>query len=58
MDDIEAALARLKAHQVPLIDEEPRQGAHGRVAFVHPKGAHGVLIELVEHEQPEAEARG
>jgi methylmalonyl-CoA epimerase len=48
--DIEAALARLKALEVPLIDEVPRQGAHGRVAFVHPKGAHGVLIELVEHE--------
>lgn len=49
--DIESALARLKAHAVPLIDEVPRQGAHGRVAFVHPKGAHGVLIELVEHDK-------
>jgi methylmalonyl-CoA epimerase len=48
--DIEAALARLKALEVQLIDEVPRQGAHGRVAFVHPKGTHGVLIELVEHE--------
>ncbi|MGD8625061.1 MAG: methylmalonyl-CoA epimerase [Anaerolineae bacterium] len=47
--DIEAALARLQAHGVPLIDEVPRQGAHGRVAFVHPRGAHGVLLELVEH---------
>jgi methylmalonyl-CoA epimerase len=49
VEDIEAALAQLKIHDVPLIDETPRQGAHGRVAFVHPKGAHGVLIELVEH---------
>ncbi|HNS52925.1 MAG TPA: methylmalonyl-CoA epimerase [Anaerolineae bacterium] len=48
--DIEAALARLRALGVPLIDEVPRQGAHGRVAFVHPKGMHGVLIELTEHE--------
>lgn len=48
--DIEAALAQLKAHGVQLIDEEPRQGAHGRVAFIHPKAMHGVLIELVEHE--------
>jgi methylmalonyl-CoA epimerase len=47
--DIEAALAQLEAHGVPLIDPVPRQGAHGRVAFVHPKGAHGVLLELVEH---------
>jgi methylmalonyl-CoA/ethylmalonyl-CoA epimerase len=49
VEDIEAALARLNGHQVPLIDAVPRPGAHGRVAFVHPKGTHGVLIELVEH---------
>jgi methylmalonyl-CoA epimerase len=51
VDDIEATLARLKAHGVQLIDEAPRQGAHGRVAFVYPKAMHGVLIELVEHDQ-------
>ncbi len=50
VEEIEASLARLKAHNVQLIDEEPRRGAHGRVAFVHPKTMHGVLIELVEHE--------
>jgi len=50
VDDIDAALARLREHGIPLIDEAPRQGAHGRVAFVHPKGMHGVLIELLEHE--------
>jgi methylmalonyl-CoA epimerase len=49
VEDIEAALARLKAHKVQLIDEEPRPGAHGRAAFVHPNAMHGVLIELVEH---------
>jgi methylmalonyl-CoA epimerase len=49
VEDIEAALARLKEHGVRLIDEVPREGAHGRVAFVHPKGAHGVLLELVQH---------
>ena len=48
--DIEKALAQLKAHDVQLIDQEPRRGAHGRIAFIHPKAAHGVLIELVEHE--------
>ena len=51
VEDIEAALAQLEAHDVPLIDQVPRQGAHGRVAFVHPKGAHGVLVELVEHDR-------
>lgn len=50
VDDIEAALTQLQAHDVQLIDETPRLGAHGQVAFIHPKGAHGVLIELVEHE--------
>ena len=48
--DIEAAMARLREHGVELIDETPRKGIHGRVAFVHPKGMHGVLIELLEHE--------
>jgi methylmalonyl-CoA/ethylmalonyl-CoA epimerase len=51
VDDIQAALAQLQACDVQLIDETPRQGAHGRVAFIHPRGAHGVLIELVEHGQ-------
>jgi len=46
-DDIVAALARLKAHGVRLIDEHPRPGAHGSlVAFIHPASAHGVLVEL------------
>lgn len=51
VEDLESSLARLKAHGVQLIDEVPRKGAHGRVAFVHPKGAHGVLVELVEHDR-------
>lgn len=50
VEDIKRALAQLKSHGVQLIDEVPRRGAHGRVAFVHPKGAHGVLIELVQHD--------
>jgi methylmalonyl-CoA epimerase len=50
VEDIEAALGQLKAHGVQLIDEEARPGAHGRVAFVHPKAMNGVLIELVEHD--------
>jgi methylmalonyl-CoA epimerase len=49
VEDLEAALARLQDQGVPLIDQVPRPGAHGRVAFVHPKGTHGVLLELVEY---------
>ena len=48
VDDIEAALQDLAAQGIRLIDKQPRQGAHGQVAFLHPKGTHGVLIELVE----------
>ena len=46
--DILVALAELKARGVRLIDEEPRQGAEGLVAFVHPKAMHGVLLELIQ----------
>jgi methylmalonyl-CoA/ethylmalonyl-CoA epimerase len=47
VEDIEAALVRLKARGVRLIDERPREGAHGsRVAFIHPSSTHGVLVEL------------
>ncbi len=48
VDDLEATLQELRAKGVRLIDEKPRQGAHGRIAFLHPKSAHGVLIELIE----------
>ena len=47
VDDIRATLARLKEKGVRLIDEAPREGAHGSlVAFIHPASAHGVLVEL------------
>jgi methylmalonyl-CoA epimerase len=49
VDNIDAALAELKAKGVQLIDEVPRKGAGGaRIAFVHPKATHGVLLELCE----------
>jgi methylmalonyl-CoA/ethylmalonyl-CoA epimerase len=49
VDDIRAALAELKARGVRLIDDAPREGAHGSlVAFIHPSSAHGVLVELKE----------
>ena len=49
VNDITAALARLKDQGVRLIDESPRIGAEGcLVAFVHPKAAGGVLLELVQ----------
>jgi methylmalonyl-CoA/ethylmalonyl-CoA epimerase len=47
--DIDAALERLRAQGVPLIDETPRPGKDGsRVAFIHPKATGRVLCELVQ----------
>ena len=49
VDDLEATLSRLKAQGVRLIDETPRPGGQGkRIAFVHPHGLHGVLLELAQ----------
>jgi methylmalonyl-CoA/ethylmalonyl-CoA epimerase len=43
------ALERVKAEGGRVIDEAPRPGSRGTtVAFVHPKGAFGTLVELVE----------
>ncbi len=49
VEDIDAALAELKAKGVRLIDETPRTGAGGaRIAFLHPKATNGVLVELCQ----------
>ena len=49
VDDIQSALADLKAKGARLIDETPRTGAGGcLVAFVHPSSTGGVLLELVQ----------
>lgn len=46
-DDIHGELARLKAAGITLIDQEPRMGADNYwVAFIHPKSAGGVLVEI------------
>jgi len=52
VDDLEAALAACRQAGMALIDETPRDGAHGRrVVFVHPKSTHGVLIELSQKQE-------
>lgn len=49
VEDIEAALKELKDKDIRLIDEKPRCGAGGaKIAFVHPKAAGGVLLEISE----------
>ncbi len=47
--DINRTLEQLRAAGVPLVDEAPRPGSRGTtVAFAHPKGFRGVLVELVQ----------
>lgn len=47
VENLEAALADLKAKGVRLIDEKPRKGAGGAlIAFIHPAATGGVLLEL------------
>lgn len=50
VDDVQGSVDRLAEAGVRMIDTAPRPGAGGcRVAFVHPKGALGVLVELSQH---------
>lgn len=46
-DDLPRDLAGLAAAEAELIDREPRLGAHGEVAFIHPRTLNGVLWELL-----------
>jgi methylmalonyl-CoA/ethylmalonyl-CoA epimerase len=55
VDDLVAELALLRAAGATLIDEEPRQGLYGPVAFVHPETMGGVLVELVGRQGPDGE---
>jgi methylmalonyl-CoA/ethylmalonyl-CoA epimerase len=49
VDDLESTLDELGQKGVGLIDEKPRTGGRGHsVAFVHPKGNHGLLVELIQ----------
>ncbi len=50
VDDIDAALADIQAKGASVLDKQPRLAAEGRAVFLHPKGTHGVLLELVERD--------
>ena len=52
VDDVVAELAQLRMSGATLIDEQPRQGLYGPVAFVHPETMGGVLVELVGRQAP------
>lgn len=47
--DIRAEMERLRAEGFTVLNEEPKRGADNKlVCFVHPKGTHGVLVELCQ----------
>jgi methylmalonyl-CoA/ethylmalonyl-CoA epimerase len=50
VDDIAAELARLVNDGFVAVDPTPRRGHGGQVAFLHPRSAHGVLIELLQRD--------
>ena len=51
VENIEEALAELKAKGVRLIDHEPRKGAGGaKIAYIHTKETNGVLVEICERD--------
>jgi methylmalonyl-CoA/ethylmalonyl-CoA epimerase len=58
VEDIVAVLTRLQEAGVPLINEEPTIGTGGKkIAFIHPKGTGGVLVELYEMTDEEPQRR-
>ncbi len=49
VDDIEAEIQRLQKEGFRLLNEHPKPGADNKlVAFMHPKDASGVLVELCQ----------
>jgi methylmalonyl-CoA/ethylmalonyl-CoA epimerase len=46
--DVAAALERIKAANLPVIDQAPRQGLAGTIAFLHPAACQGVLLEMAQ----------
>lgn len=49
VENIEEAIAYMQSKGMRMIDEAPRYGAGGaRIAFVHPKSSHRVLVELTQ----------
>jgi methylmalonyl-CoA/ethylmalonyl-CoA epimerase len=52
VNSIEERILEMKENGIRMIDEEPRIGAGGaHIAFMHPKSASGVLVELCEKKE-------
>ncbi|HEY0047451.1 MAG TPA: methylmalonyl-CoA epimerase [Flavobacterium sp.] len=53
VEDIVSEIARLKSEGFTVLNETPKRGADNKlVAFLHPKGTGGVLIELCQEINP------
>jgi len=49
VEDLQGELRLLRAQDIALIDDQPREGANGKlVAFIHPRSTGGVLVELTQ----------
>ena len=52
VEDIRAEIKRLQGEGFIVLNEEPKKGADNKlVAFLHPKGTNGVLIELCQEKR-------
>ena len=48
VSDVSQSLEAVKANGLEVIDQTPREGLSGLIAFIHPRSAHGILTELVQ----------
>jgi methylmalonyl-CoA epimerase len=50
VDDIRAEIESLEAKGITVLGE-PKEGIEGLAVFLHPRGTHGILVELVEKKE-------
>jgi len=48
VENIYKAVEELEAQGISLVNREPREGAEGKIVFLHPKATNGVLTEIVQ----------
>ena len=56
--DVAAGLEAVKSQGLQVIDEAPREGLSGLIAFIHPRSVHGVLTELVQSVEADPSSDG
>src|SRR5512139_1501751 len=48
VENVYSAMKELAANGLEIVDKEPREGAEGKIVFLHPRGTQGVLTEIVQ----------